>query len=118
MSASTPTPTITETQFSDTSRYLQGARRIYTDAQNALSHAKHALETRKAERTAVGVEGKNAEQRDAALRLELADDFNNVQQLETFLNDTRCEYENAKTVWDLQRYRLRLAELAVEKRAA
>ena len=104
-------PTVTAKQFSDTSQHLQAARRFYTDAQNDLLKAKHTLETRKAERLAEGVEGSNAEQREANLRLELAEAFDKVHRLEVALNEARCEVENAKTVWDLQRYRLRLAEI-------
>ena len=109
---------LTTTHFGNVSQHLQAARCFYTDAQNELLKAKHTLETHKAERLAEGVEGSNAEQREANLRLELVEELDRVHRLEVALNEARCEVENAKTVWDLQRYRLRLAELAVEKRVA
>lgn len=52
---------------------LVAAQAHYVEASNAVSTAKFNLEFRKAEKLAEGVEGKNAEAREATLRLELAE---------------------------------------------
>lgn len=113
---SAPTPQ----RFTEASRTLQAARLVYRDFANALANAKFDLETKKAQHLAEGVEGKNQEQREAALRQVLGVEYEKVHKAETDLNDVRTDLDNAQTVWDCLRYQLRLAEVDVLelKRAA
>ena len=90
---------------------LQKAQQAYTEAANELADAKCSLEFRRAEALCRGVEGKNAEARDAALRLELFDEYAELLGLEVTLNEARGELEGAKAAWDCLRYKLRLLEV-------
>ena len=106
---SAPTPK----QFTDAARTLQAARLVYRDVANSLATAKFDLETKKAQHLAEGVEGKNQEQREAALRQVLGAEYEQVHKAETDLTNVRVDLENAQTVWDWLRYQLRLAEVEV-----
>ena len=90
---------------------LQKAQQAYIEAANELADAKCSLEFRRAEALCRGVEGKNAEARDAALRLELFDEYAELLGLEVTLNEARGELEGAKAAWDCLRYKLRLLEV-------
>ncbi len=90
---------------------LQGAHTHHTEALNALAEAKCSLEFKRAELLAQGVDGKNVEAREAALRLELFDEHAELIGLEVNLNDARSELEHARLSWDCLRYKLRLLEV-------
>lgn len=90
---------------------LQTAQAHHTEAVNALAEAKCSLEFKRAELLAKGIEGKNVEAREAALRLKLFDDHAEVLGLEVALNDTRKELEQARLTWNCLRYKLQLLEV-------
>ena len=90
---------------------LEAAQSAYTEALNTLADAKCSLEFRRAELLRKGELGKNAETREANLRLELFDDYAKLLGLEASLNDARSELERARTSWDCLRYKLRLLEV-------
>ena len=90
---------------------LEAAQSAYTEALNTLSDAKCSLEFRRAGLLRKGELGKNAETREANLRLERFDDYAELLGLEASLNDARSELERAKTSWDCLRYKLRLLEV-------
>jgi hypothetical protein len=55
-----------------------------------------------------GVEGKNAETRDASIRLQLQDDYAELERREAALNEARAELDIARLEWDTLRYQVRL----------
>ena len=87
---------------------LQAAQTHYTGAVNALAEAKFSLEFKRAELLCKGIDGKNVEAREAALRLKLFDDHAELLGLEVALNGARSELEHARLGWDCLRYKLRL----------
>ena len=89
---------------------LQEAFSRHTDAANALLEARCSLEFKRAELLCKGVDGKNAEAREAALRLKLFDEHVEVLGLEVALNEAKQELEYARLSWDCLRYKLRLLE--------
>ena len=90
---------------------LQEAQASYTDALSALAEAKCSLEFKRAELLEQGIERKNAEAREAALRLKLFDEYTELLGLEVTLNDARRDLEQARITWDCLRYKLRLLEV-------
>ena len=90
---------------------LQEAQQAYTGAVNDLASTKCSLEFRRAEALCRGVDGKNAETREAALRLDLFDEYAELTGREAALNEARGELERAKAAWDCLRYKLRLLEV-------
>ena len=72
---------------------MQQAQQAYTEALNALAEATCSLEFRRAEYLAKGVEGKNAEVREAKLRLLLFDEYAEQLGLEVSLNEARRDLE-------------------------
>lgn len=90
---------------------LQATQAAHTDALNALAEAKCSLEHKRAELLAGGIDGKNAETREAALRLKLFDEHTEALGLEVTLNETRRDLEQARITWDCLRYKLRLLEV-------
>ncbi len=86
---------------------LMGAHAAHHDAVTEASRVKHQLEVARAQRLAAGVEGKNAEQRDALLREELADLYKDLTEGEIDLARARLELVLAQLTWDALRYRLR-----------
>ena len=89
---------------------LQTALTQHTDDANALAEARCSLEFKRAELLCRGIDGKNAEARDAALRLKLFDEHAEVLGLEVALAEARQELEQARLAWDCLRYKLRLLE--------
>ena len=79
---------------------LSDAQSAYTDALNALAEAKCTLEFKRAELLAGGVDGKNAEAREAALRLKLFDEHTELLGLEVTLNEAKRDLEAARLTWD------------------
>jgi hypothetical protein len=90
---------------------LQEAQASCTDAANALAEQKCSLEFKRAELLEQGIEGKNAEAREAALRLKLFDEYTELLGLEVTLNEAKKELEQARITWDCLRYKLRLLEV-------
>jgi hypothetical protein len=90
---------------------LQEAQAAHTEAANALAETKCSLEFKRAELLEKGIEGKNAEAREAALRLKLFDEYTELLGLEVTLNDAKKELEQARITWDCLRYKLRLLEV-------
>lgn len=97
--------------FDHACKRLQTAHIHHTEALNALAEAKCSLEFKRAELLAQGIEGKNVEAREAALRLKLFDEHAELIGLEVDLNDARSELEHARLTWDCLRYKLRLLEV-------
>ena len=89
---------------------LQQAQASYTQALNDLIDAKSSLEFRRAELIAEGVKGKNADERDASVRLSLFDQYAHLAGCEAALNEARRDLEVARVEWDCLRYKLRLFE--------
>lgn len=90
---------------------LQKAQQTYTETLNAVAEARCSLEFKRAERLQKGVDGKNAEAREAKLRLLLFDEHAELLGLEVSLNEAKNELEQARTAWDCLRYKLRLLEV-------
>ena len=90
---------------------LSDAQAAHTDALNALAEAKCSLEHKRAELLAGGIDGKNAEAREATLRLKLFDEHTEALGLEVTLNEARRDLEQARITWDCLRCKLRLIEV-------
>ena len=90
---------------------LQKAQASYTDTANALAETKCSVEFKRAELLDKGIDGKNAEAREAALKLALFDDYTELLGLEVTLNDAKRDLEQARISWDCLRYKLRLMEV-------
>ena len=90
---------------------LQATQAAHIDALNVLAEAKCTLEHKRAELLAGGIDGKNAEAREATLRLKLFDEHTELLGLEVTLNDAKRDLEAARLTWDCLRYKLRLLEV-------
>jgi hypothetical protein len=90
---------------------LQEAQANYTDAANALAETRCSLEFKRAELLEKGIDGKNAEAREATLRLRLFDEYTELLGLEVTLNEAKKDLEQARITWDCLRYKLRLLEV-------
>ncbi len=105
--------------FDQACHRLQAAQAHYTEALNTLAEARCSLEFKCAELLVKGVESKNAEARDAVLKLKLFDEHAELIGFEMALNEARGELEQARVTWDCLRYKLRLLEVQqVLERAA
>ncbi len=89
---------------------LQTALTQHTAAANSLAEARCSLEFKRAELLTGGIDGKNAEAREAALRLKLFDEHVEVLGLEVALAEAKQTLEQARLAWDCLRYKLRLLE--------
>ena len=107
----TPTTHLVPQIFDQACTRLQIAQTRYTNALNTLAEARCSLEFKRAELLVKGVEGKNAEARDAVLRLKLFDEHAEFIGLEVTLNEAKGELEQARVSWDCLRYKLRLLEV-------
>ena len=83
---------------------LYDATANYGQAVTQLTAAKRAYESRKAELISAGVEGKNADQRDAALALAMLNESQAVMQAE----DAERHAKLMLSLADLERSRLRM----------
>ena len=90
---------------------LREAQAAHTEATNALTEAKCSLEFKCAELLVKGIDGKNAEAREATLRLKLFDEHTEALGLEVTLNEAKRDPEQARITWDCLRYKLRLLEV-------
>ena len=102
-------------QFEDAHASLLGAQHAYAETTEAVTEAKYALELAKAHRLDRGVDGKNTEQREAKLRLCLADEYEQVHELEREQARAKLELDGARLAWDCLRYRLKAFEIACGK---
>lgn len=107
----TPSTQLVSQVFDSACNRLQVAQAQYTKALNTLAEARCTLEFKRAELLVKGIEGKNAEARDAVLRLKLFDEYAELIGLEVALNESRGELECARVTWDCLRYKLRLLEV-------
>ena len=112
----TLTPLTSSTQlvpqvFDSACNRLQAAQANYTEVLNTMTEARCSLKFKRAELLTKGVEGKNAEARDAVLRLKLFDEYAELIGLEVTLNEAKGEFEHARLTWDCLRYKLRLLEV-------
>ena len=107
----TPSTQLLPHVFDSACNRLQVAQAHLTEALNTLVEARCSLEFKRAELLVKGVEGKNAETRDATLRLKLFDEHAELIGLEVALNEARGELEQARSTWDCLRYKLRLLEV-------
>ena len=98
--------------FEDAQATLAGMQHDVFTLGDEVASCKYSLETEKAKLLAQGVEGKNTEQREACLRLQLCKQYQELHEAEHKLAKARLEYELAKLAWDALRYRLRAYEVA------
>jgi chromosome segregation ATPase len=70
----------------------------------------HELDIRRADLTAAGLEGKNAEERNANLRVQLGYLYDKLARLELEQAQARGTLDKARLDWDLCRYQLRITE--------
>ena len=98
----------------DAHAHLLGAKHAHAEAADAVAICKHRFETARAEKLAEGVEGKNAEQREANLLLSLTDHRKKSFQAERLLSTAKLEAESASLAWDALRYRLRAFQIAAD----
>ena len=89
---------------------LVAAQAHYSEAATDTATAKANLEYRRAEIICQGLEGKNAEQREAALRLELSEEYAELAGLENELTRVRCRLEIAQVRFTAVRYQVRAFE--------
>ena len=98
--------------FEDAQARLLAAQHDLFTLGDEVAVNKFALEDAKAKTLSDGVEGKNAEQREARMRLCLSDLYQTLFDSEQGLSQARLEFEGAKLEWDCLRYRLRAYEVA------
>ncbi len=111
-----PLPTSTDvTRLEDAAHNLNDAQVTYAGAVVGHGEAKRALELARAGLLCGDtVNGKNAEQREAQLRLKLGDEHDALFAAETTLTEARCTLECARLDWDLARYTVRALGLSRE----
>lgn len=97
--------------FDRAAETLKDAQSRYTEAMKALAEAKCSLEFKRAELLEKGVEGKNIEAREAAIRLKFFDSYSELLGLEVSLNEAKRDLEQARVTWNCLRYKLRLLEV-------
>ena len=107
----TPSTQLVPQVFDNACKRLQIAQAHLTEALNALAEARCSLEFKRAELLVKGVEGKNAEARDAVLKLKLFDEHAELIGLEVTMNEAKGELEQARVTWDCLRYKLRLLKV-------
>ena len=112
MNAAPLSPVVSLSRLNAAAHRLNDAQVGYLGASLAVGDAKKALEDARAVLLCEGVEGKNAEQREARIRLELQDLYYGLHQAESELSEARCELECARLEWDAARYSLKACETA------
>jgi hypothetical protein len=100
-------------EFEDAQARLMGAQAELYQAMEDVSCCRYQLELSRAQRLAEGVDGKNAEHREATLRLNLHGLHETLFKSEQRLLAAKLECEQAKLEWDCLRYRLRAWETAL-----
>lgn len=104
-----PAPTL-ET-LAEAIRTLSQAYERYAQASQKVALLKHSLEYKRAVVITRGLEGKNAEERAAHLRLELEAETTALMEAEFAQSDTRTNLDTARLHWDYLRTWLRLLEV-------
>lgn len=95
-------------------RASEGVRAATKDLYAVLKEhaaARYVLDEARAQLLVSGVDGKNAEVRDAQLRITLAGEFERLERASVKLSDQRGALECARAVWDCLRYEVRLLEI-------
>ena len=98
--------------FEDAHATLAGMQHEVFTLGDEVASCKYSLETEKAKLLAQGVDSKNTEQREACLRLQLCEQYQELHEAEHKLSQARLELELAKLAWDALRYRLKAYEVA------
>ena len=99
-------------EFEDACAKLLGAQHALHAVADEVANAKQRLEEAKAHKLAAGIEGKNAEQREANLYLCLQSLHRSLLEKEQQLSTAKLEHDMARVEWDCLRYRLRSYEAA------
>ena len=89
---------------------LNDAKVHHLGAVIAHAEAKRTLELAQVKMLCEGVEGKNTEQRNAVMRLELDELHTALAETEAALAEAKCSLECAQLEWDLMRYQVRVLE--------
>ena len=99
------------TELEEAAAELMAAQAHYAEAANDAATAKANLEYKRADLICQGIEGKNAEQREAMLRLALFQDYADLLTVEQEAIRTKCRLERAQTALTVIRYKIRLLEV-------
>ncbi len=99
-------------ELQDAAFNLNDAQVQYAGAVVGHSEAKRDLELARARLLCNGVDGKNAEQREAIIRLTLEAEHDALFAAETALTEARCQLDCARLEWDTIRYTIRAHEVA------
>ena len=101
-----------------TAHSLNDAKCSHLGAVVAHAEAKRALELAQARLLVDGIDGKNAEQRNSVMRLELSPLHDTLAEAEDALAEAKCSLECAQLEWDLARYQVRALEATALRTAA
>ena len=104
MATLTPTPE----ELHRAADALQKATKGLYAALKEQSAARFALDEAKAQLLVSGVDGKNAEAREAQLRLALASEHERLERASVNVSEGRSTLECARAGWDCLRYEVRL----------
>lgn len=105
-------PICTSGELHRASEALQDATRHLYAALKEQSAARFALDDARAQLLVSGVDGKNAEAREAQVRLALSAEFERLERASVAVSDCRATLECARAAWDCLRYDVRLAMVA------
>jgi hypothetical protein len=100
--------------FEDAHAHLLGTLHALHEASESHAQKHYELECARAMKLAEGIDGKNSEQREAILRLDLHTLYHALHQSECQLNAAKLEHDCARLEWDCLRYRLRALEAAAK----
>ncbi len=118
MTAASLTPEKLCSELETAALSLQDVHADHAGTVVAHAEAKQALELARAKLLCAGVEGRNAEAREAAIRLELETEHEELHKAEVALTEARCGLDRAKLEWDLARYTVRALEVGHLREAA
>ncbi len=88
----------------------EATRQLYA-ALGEQSAARFTLDQSKAQLLVSGVDGKNAEVREAQIRLSLSGEFERLERASVTVSDRRASLDCARAAWDCLRYEVRLAAI-------
>ena len=91
---------------------LTASLKVQHEAARTLATAKLALDTQRNKIIAVGVEGKNAAERDANVELALKEETKAYNIAKLTLDEANLSVSLARLEWDAMRYELRLMEVS------
>ena len=89
---------------------LMAAQAHYAEVATDTATARANLEFRRAELVCQGIDGKNAEQREAMLRLELSEAYAELAALENEVTRVRCRLDCAQVAFTTVRCKIRALE--------